>query len=789
MKKPSSLFNKPQWPLAVWLLFHGGAAVVLGLSILFVGPIRLNTNLFDILPNAHVFKFAEPAEKVLGDRNSRHLYILAGNPDFTAAKQGAVQVYDAFADSGVFESLSLYADETAVTQFTRYLYDYRYVLLDAETRSLLEKGGAVDIAGDALASVFGAFNFVPLDTIETDPFLLAGRGMRHFLSSSLLSSGAMSPRDDVLAARHEGIWYVMLRGTLTREGVSLTNGDGAVKKIYAVCEGIKRSSPGTAFIYSGVPFHSYESSSNARREISFISSITLIIIIALFRYVFRSPLPVLVSASAAGVSILFATGSALLWFREIHVLTFVFGTTLIGTCVDYSVHYFIHWKGNAGLATGGEIRSHILRGITMSFISTAICFIALFFAPFDTLKQFAVFSLTGLFSSFLSVICLYPLLKKGKTRERRCPPVIIRLPPICKKTALSLMLGGAALALFINRDKVRVENNIAALYTMSGALLEAEKIAARVLNHGSSGWYFIVSGTTPEETLEHEEGLRERLELEIARGNLQSYLATSLFIPSIRTQQKNYEAAQTLLPLAPDQFEYLGFPPEAAATFRRDFAAAREKYILPTGELPGYLGSLLANLWLGNPGGKTGGTYYACVLPLHANDETPFRAIAEELEDVFFINKVKDIGTELDTLTAVMLLLLLAAYILIALLILRFYSRKHTLRICLAPFLSALVCITVLACLDIPLGFFSAVGLVLVFGLGLDYMFYITENERTHETDPGRHLTVSAIVLSFATTALSFGALTLSAFVPVHVFGLTVCTGLIAAFISSMLLA
>lgn len=775
--------------MAVWLLLHGGVAVVLGLSILFGGPIRLNTNLFDILPNAHVFKLVEPAEKVLGDRNSRHLYILAGNPDFTAAKQGAVQVYDAFADSGVFESLSLYVDETAVAQFTRYLYDYRYVLLDAETRSLLEKGGAVAIAGDALASVFGAFNFVPLDTIETDPFLLADRGMRYFLSSSLLSSGAMSLWDDVPAAQHEGIWYVMLRGTLTRAGVSLTNGDGAVKKIYAVCEGIKRSNPGTAFIYSGVPFHSYESSSNARREISLISAITLIIIVALFWYVFRSPLPALVSASAVGVSILFAAGSALLWFREIHVLTFVFGTTLIGTCVDYSVHYFIHWKGNAALATGGEIRSHILRGITMSFISTAICFIALFFAPFAILKQFAVFSLTGLFSSFLSVICLYPLLKKRETREIRYRPVIIRLPRICKKTALSLMLGGAALALFINWDKVRVENNIATLYTMSGALMEAEKIAAQVLNHGSSGWYFIVSGTTPEETLEHEEALRERLELEIARGNLQSYLATSLFIPSIRTQRKSYEAAQALLPLASDQFEYLGFPPEAADAFLRDFAAAREQYILPTGELPGYLGSLLANLWLGSPGGKPGGPYYACVLPLHTNDETPFRAIAEELEDVFFINKVKDIGAELDTLTTIMLLLLLAAYILIALLIRRVYSWKQTLRICLVPFLLALVSISVLACLDIPLGFFSVVGLVLVFGLGLDYMFYITENERSHETNPGRHLTVFAIVLSFATTALSFGALALSAFVPVHVFGLTVCTGLITAFISSMLLA
>jgi predicted exporter len=87
--------------------------------------------------------------------------------------------------------------------------------------------------------------------------------------------------------------------------------------------------------------------------------------------------------------------------------------------------------------------------------------------------------------------------------------------------------------------------------------------------------------------------------------------------------------------------------------------------------------------------------------------------------------------------------------------------------------------------LNIPLGFFSVVGLVLVFGLGLDYMFYITESE----TKGRGSLTLLAIFLSFATTALSFGALALSTFVPVRIFGLTVFTGLTAAYVAAMLIA
>jgi predicted exporter len=336
-----------------------------------------------------------------------------------------------------------------------------------------------------------------------------------------------------------------------------------------------------------------------------------------------------------------------------------------------------------------------------------------------------------------------------------------------------------------------VENNLSGLYTMSGTLLESEQIAAKVLDHGSSGWYFIVTGSTVEAALEKEEALRRRLDAEISRGALGSYLAASLFVPSIQTQQQSYEAARLLLPLVDKQLASLGFPPEAAAEFRADFAAAQGHYVLPEEGLPPYLRELISSLWIGNPAADTAGAYYSCVLPLHAQDESSFRTIAEEFDGVFFMNKVKDIGSELDKLTRIMLFIFLAAYVCIAIVIRFFYSRKQTFRICTVPFLLTLVTITVLALLDIPLGFFSVTGLVLVFGLGLDYMFYITEsgNASVASGSGDWSITISAIWLSFATTALSFGALALSGFVPVHIFGLTVFTGLTTAFIAAMLLS
>jgi predicted exporter len=72
--------------------------------------------------------------------------------------------------------------------------------------------------------------------------------------------------------------------------------------------------------------------------------------------------------------------------------------------------------------------------------------------------------------------------------------------------------------------------------------------------------------------------------------------------------------------------------------------------------------------------------------------------------------------------------------------------------------------------------FFCLTGMILVFGLGLDYIIYSTE---TH----GNKLELLAITLSFLTTAISFGALTFSSFIPIHTLGLAIFSGISAAFL------
>lgn len=100
------------------------------------------------------------------------------------------------------------------------------------------------------------------------------------------------------------------------------------------------------------------------------------------------------------------------------------------------------------------------------------------------------------------------------------------------------------------------------------------------------------------------------------------------------------------------------------------------------------------------------------------------------------------------------------------------------------PFLIILVTVAVFALTKTNLEFFSITGLILVFGLGLDYVIYMMENENKKE-DKNNNLEPFAIMLSFITTVISFGALALSSFKPVHLMGLSIFLGLTTAYISS----
>lgn len=824
MKKPISL--PTSLPLRLWAVFHALILLAFLISLAAGRGIRADADLMHLMPSAGSGIPARVDES-LSQTSSRNVFILARSADFAGARQLAVRLYDRLSrEKRFFDSLSLFADDSSLTELADFVHEWQAALIpvDAAGQILQSDEEARAFADRALAAVYGGFSPSSFRYLDSDPYLLTDTALQNYLTALQDAGTALSPRDGVLATEFEGEHYVLIRGVLSREGARMGSRKAGVQYIYDCCRALEAeleaddgsgrtggSSNGTAagtppadghsFICSGTPFHSYESSLSASREISIISSVSLLLTLAILLAVFRTPFPILMSVLSIALSLGTAFAATQVLFGSIQLLALVFGTSLIGCGIDYSLHFFMHWRQGQR-----PVQRTRLRGLLFSYLSTVICYTVLLVMPFSLLRQIAVFSLAGITSAFLTSSCLFPVLPAAKRPVKTVeltPPAGGRLNPRGMGRVFSaagrlaaagryaapgiVIISLCLLAAF--HGNCRVQNSVASLYTMQGRLKDDSILSARILS-SSTGSYFVIRAPSAEAVLQKEEAVCALLK---ARS-IDRFIACSRFIPSRHTQELSRRAADRLYRSVPDQAALLGLDEEAPGTPADPETAAvpgssespeaagtasgSERCLSPedAASLPESLQQLIGMLWIG----EEAGSFYSIIMPTGACDEDACRAIAEEQEGVVFQNKVHSVNESLDWLTRRILALFAIAFLLVLLVLKCSYSWRQTARIAAVPLVSILLILAVFAACGQRIDFFCTAGMLLVFGLGLDYIIYMQEQDCGGD---GRDRTeAAAVALSFITTELSFGALAFSSFVPVHIIGLAISSGLLAAF-------
>lgn len=773
--------------LGIWLLFHV-AVVIFFVSVLLFSKdgVSIDADLMNMFPKSFTEESVRKADEKLTNLTGNNVFVLVYNEDFQQAKACAEKVYERITSSDNFTSISLYSNMDSYAGLTDLLFDYRWNLLDDKSIDLINsEGGAEAFAQNALMQAYSPFTITSLDNLDMDPFMLLETETSSYMNAVQSSGTRISINDGVLATEANGGWYVMLRMILSDKGAALASNDNGVNELYRVCA--ECGSEGTRFIYSGAAVNSSESSSKAMTEISVISTVSLLIVVIMLIFVFRSPVPILCSVGSIFVSIGVAFIMTLAVFHKVHILCLVFGTSLIGSCIDYSLHYFTHWAGNKDLASTKDIRNHLLPGLSMAIISSSICYLILLFAPFDLLKQMAMFSVTGLISSFLTTLGVYPFIPVPKEEKRHIPMLAIMRPsrdPQRKKLIgrifQSVLFAFAIISLLICHKNIRIKNDLSKLYTMEGQILEDRNETVDVIKYNPSGW-FIIRGDTAEDALLKEERICSQITEKY--GEDMGYICTSKFIPTVEKQKRSREACRKLLALAPEQYEALGFEASYADELSLDFELSEGNYIsFDNNNVPEAISTYISTAWLGEMEGK----YYTVVMPNIITDYDGLKSMSSESDGIFFVHKIADMGSDLDKLTVMVLEFFAGAYILMFIVLKFFYKWKNALKIISVPLLIFLMTGAVFSIAKINLEFFSTTGLILVFGLGLDYIIYMMENEKNKD---GHNTTLEpfATLLSFVTTIVSFGALALSNFQPVHLMGLSIFLGLATAYISTML--
>src|SRR3546814_16119926 len=112
--------------------------------------------------------------------------------------------------------------------------------------------------------------------------------------------------------------------------------------------------------------------------------------------VFRSLRPFFMGALGVGVGCLAGFAACLGIFGQVHLMTLVFGASLVGISIDYALHYFCERMAEGESRGPREATERVFPGITLVLAPSVIGFVGILIAPFPGLREMAVLDRKGI---------------------------------------------------------------------------------------------------------------------------------------------------------------------------------------------------------------------------------------------------------------------------------------------------------------------------------------------------------------------------------------------------------
>lgn len=300
------------------------------------------------------------------------------------------------------DKTKIHSSEIKANEIISNYEKYHNNLLSNKTRKLLMDKDYNTVMVNSYIALYNPTT-PPIGSVEQDPFLF----LADFVTN--LSENFQTPTN-FTTIQHNGKFYnLIMLDVDDKLALSPTVLNTEIKKVIDLQNELSKD--GVKIYLAGAPIHSYFASSHSIFEINLICILSTLFVTGLIFWYFGSLLPLIPVAVSIWLGIYAGYCMTALIFKDIHILTFVFSTTLIGVCVDYSLHYFVALKEGKN---GTDAIREIFKSLTVSLITTVSAFLILLFADFVLLRQISVFTITGLLTVYGVVVLWYPVLDKAK---------------------------------------------------------------------------------------------------------------------------------------------------------------------------------------------------------------------------------------------------------------------------------------------------------------------------------------------------------------------------------------
>lgn len=677
--------------------------------------------------------------------------------------------------------------ETAA-QYVRVLEEYPYNFLRPTLAELLAKGDEAQLSRWVLEQLYGSAGQVRLTSFASDPF-----GTLNDYAVDLQTRLSGDQTDDIQSVVQDGArrYFSAWQFDLPEDGLALNAQAEWIAQLQHIQTDLHTHFPAVEWLQSGVIFFAADSASAAQSNINLISSIGIAGIVLIMLLIFRGVRPLSASVLSVVGGVLFAFCVCHSLWSSIHILTLLFGASLIGVAVDYSLHlYYFRFASPAGNANS---KTHFYPALLLSLLTSVVGYSALAMSGLETLQQVAVFSIAGLTYACLCVLLMEPWAVKNLTVKDRALSSFVQtcarlLAPVARAKFIVTGCAFIWMTVLLGAPRFIFEDSPKAFVTQNPLLLDNERQLSQWLGEYEPATFILLHGTSDAEVFAKIDQMQTALRSapEILRDAKKNLMGIHSLVPAPEEQQKNqvlngvFFENQQLAQALTQTHEILSA--DELAEFHVRFAQLQGRILAPAellARIPDF-----PRLWLEQVNAEGGKRVVTALLIPKNADMHRLREVVNTVPAAEWVSLVDETRSGLQHLrTTANYYLVFALLLISAIFVWRYGLRRGViLGVISATVIGSIALIYLVA--QVPITLFHGMAAFLVVGLGVDYLVFVAE---MLEEEPSLHF-ANALVLSAATSSLSFGLLSLSVLPAVSAFGSTAMLGIIGNLIGAFCL-
>lgn len=743
----------------IWLMI---ISVLVVIFVLLLPNTRINSNLFDLLPsnekNEYSYELVDNFTKTI---DQQLIWLVSSEQDVESAAEYWVKALHSV--EGI-QSIAGQKSPEMLTEWAQNTLKFSSLL----PKILSEKIQQGHYPNWVLSQIYSPFSGVSISELNYDPLLL----IRAMVLEQLANNSQFSMNNGwVTVTDDRNKQWILIRATIDSSNQGMIEKKALVESLRMHEEALMDFDSTAILLKKGSVYYADFAIKTAEKDITTIGIASILGVILVFFWIFRSVQAIGVIMLALIIGLLAGTVVVLMVYGEIHIITIVMSTSIIGVAIDYALLFLTARMLEGGKYSPMETLQQTQKPLLGALVSTLLAYCVLLFAPFAGLTQLAIFTMSGLIAVFLTIICWFPII--AKIKERKLEKTLRLTDNLLKKLEFSSAYRKFFPAIIfvisiVGLMQLTHNDDIGHLQSLPSELVADDHKMNEILKQSSTTQVLMVTGKTLEQTLENLERTYPLLDQWIERKIIKSYQAFPFL--SVDQQSQNIKLLDQVSLELQNIYDEQGIATQIK-TQSFEIISAREWQESPLSEGWRLLLEILPN----------GESAIIVSLGTVLDFETLMHEIKAQ-ENLYWIDRKAEVSDLFSKYRYSMEWLLATAVLLIMVLFMLFKGLWQGLMMSIPVILSVLFPLGVMGFLGISLNLFNVLALILVVGMSIDYVLFFSSSQ-----DTSRHVALLTIVMAALISELTFGLLAMSGTNAIAGFGLMLLLGILTALLLSPL--